>query len=60
MAMLFVEQLQRYRTVGPDGVVSPVHGRVPAAADGGLDDVAREPVTGRKHLLTLRFGGPQG
>jgi hypothetical protein len=55
MPMLLVEHLQGDRTIRALGVVHPVHGCVPAVAEGCLDDVALTPVAGGKHLHRLGF-----
>ena len=47
--VLLVEHFQRDRAVGSCRVVGSINRRVPAMADGGFNDVALKPITGRKH-----------
>ena len=46
LAMMVVENLQRHRAIRAGGVMRPVHRRVPAVAEGRVDDVALNPVAG--------------
>ena len=46
LAVMVVENLQRHHAIRVGGVVRPVHRRVPAVAEGRVDDVALEPVAG--------------
>ena len=51
--MIVVENLQRYHAIRVDDAMRPVHRRVPAVAEGGVDDVVLEPVDGGLHVNSL-------
>ena len=51
--MIVVENLQRHHAIRVDDAMCPVHRRVPAVAEGGVDDVVLEPVDGGLHVNSL-------
>ena len=50
---MVVENLQRHHAIRARGVMRPVHRRIPAVAEGGVDDVALEPFAGEQHFHSL-------